>query len=181
LGRFPDVVIDSFSVLTPEEFEARVATDEDRDVLLTQFRQLCREFEEQCRILFGAAFVLNGDVYVAEPIEAMEPIFKRSGIVRIGDSDGTGFHVHCQFRLWPYADVVREQLRRLPFLHLLESAWKAYRGSPPPLRGEAGAETLGQLARALCLRRFCRVRGSDAEDMESEVVEPFARDIAMFL
>jgi hypothetical protein len=47
--------------------------------------------------------------------------------------------------------------------------------------GDKKRSKAGPLRRALGLRRFCRVRGEDAENMEMELVEPFARDIVRFL
>lgn len=69
-----------------------------------------------------------------------------------------------------------EYMKKLEAVRLLRAAWKMFRGKPP--RAEEDAKSL---VRALCLRRFCRVRGEDPLDMESEVVEPFARDIVRFL
>jgi len=38
-----------------------------------------------------------------------------------------------------------------------------------------------RLSHTLSLRRFCRTRGEDKEGMSWEVVEPSAREIALFL
>jgi hypothetical protein len=69
-------------------------------------------------------------------------------------------------------------------IRVLKAAWEAHHGRPEAIAG-AGEDPettrLVILARTLSLRRFCRVRGPDVEDMETEVVEPFARDIVEFL
>jgi len=62
---------------------------------------------------------------------------------------------------------------RLKAISLMQAAWDTHKGKPPTC--------LNTLSRTLCLRRFCRVRGFDTEDMETELVEPFARDIVRFL
>jgi len=67
---------------------------------------------------------------------------------------------------------------RLKVIGLMKAGWNTYKGKhlPPP-----SPNRLETLSRALCLRRFCRVRGVDDKDMEMELVEPFARDIVRFL
>ena len=76
--------------------------------------------------------------------------------------------------------MVCEQASHIEAIRVMKAAWGAHGGVPPP-RQDDGPGTPLALTRALCLRRLCRVRGVDAEDMESEVVEPFARDIVRFL
>lgn len=74
------------------------------------------------------------------------------------------------------------QASRVQAIRVMKAAWGAHGGVPPPPQvHHDGPVTPLALTRALCLRRLCRVRGVDAEDMESEVVEPFARDIVRFL
>ena len=71
--------------------------------------------------------------------------------------------------------------RRIEAIRVMKKAWGAHGGTPPPRTPDDPDASLAALTRALCLRRFCRVRGLDSEDMETEVVEPFARDIVRFL
>ena len=66
---------------------------------------------------------------------------------------------------------------RVEAIRVMKAGWGAHGGKPPPVTGPVPVA----LARALCLRRLCRVRGPDAHDMEDEVVEPFARDVVRFL
>jgi hypothetical protein len=69
-------------------------------------------------------------------------------------------------------------LAPIKVIGVMKAAWLAFNGKPP---AESPAERVAALARTLSLRRFCRIRGVDSEDMLNEVVEPFARDIVRFL
>jgi len=76
------------------------------------------------------------------------------------------------------------QASHIEAIRVMKAAWGAHGGVPPPPKvhhDDSETTPLAALTRALCLRRLCRIRGLDAEDMESEVVEPFARDIVRFL
>lgn len=67
---------------------------------------------------------------------------------------------------------------RLELVQLMRTLWLLFGGKRD---GKAPLTHFEALLRTLVLRRFCRVRGPDELDMGTEVVEPFARDIAMFL
>ena len=78
-------------------------------------------------------------------------------------------------------DTVCVQASRVQAIRVMKAAWGAHGGVPPPRHDDDSYTPLAALTRAMCLRRFCRIRGMDSDDMESEVVEPFARDIVRFL
>lgn len=77
----------------------------------------------------------------------------------------------------------KEMLRRLKIVQVFGAAWARSHGRPekPTNRCRLREPQAAPLAHALSLRRFCRIRGPDELDMPTEVVEPFARDIAMYL
>jgi hypothetical protein len=96
---------------------------------------------------------------------------------RVFDSYAPTYSLHAQVkRLW---DAKRREMETPEALRVLRSAWKRCGGKPP--KRDAEEDAVANLARALCLRRFCRMRGADREDMETELVEPFGRDVVRFL
>lgn len=80
----------------------------------------------------------------------------------------------------PFSDLFDSIIRpaRPALIDVMKTAWQRHSGKPD--RADFEHTRAGRLAYTLSLRRFCRVRGSSALDMESEVIEPFARDAVRF-
>lgn len=132
-------------------------------------------------IILASPLLIGGNLYAVKPTQDMD----MDDVAKLFASARESMQGHhalyptweFTFRLISYGAIVArfESFKaRMATMQVMKRAWETRRGVPPDGITDA-------LSRALFLRRFCRVRGVDAEDMETEVVEPFARDIVRFL
>jgi hypothetical protein len=148
--------------------------EDQRDFFIT-VRKLVLE---HINIILASPLLIGGNLYAVKPTQDMDmdDVAKLFASAR-ESMQGLYFAWEFTFTLIPYGAIVArfESFKaRMVAIQVMKRAWETRRGVPPDGITDA-------LSRALFLRRFCRVRGVDAEDMETEVVEPFARDIVRFL
>lgn len=175
-GLTPDWLPKAFTTMSEDEVVATFGDEPDFDVgfkMLKECRKRVREEVDELHILV----FINREPYVMVANNHYSPIFEAMGNVRpeSGDDVGGFLTVDVIFLTIEEFTVLLRQ-ERLNAISAMEAAWKTHGGKPPDRH--PGIDALG---RTLCLRRFCRVRGLDSEDMPTEVVEPFARDIVRFL
>jgi hypothetical protein len=120
-------------------------------------------------------------MFLEQVFATMPKALKFIDIVKIKEQTwGRVFHTYIK-RLDELRSEQQKMLRRLEVVQMLGTAWRRCKGRPEKSPKRCGDAESANLTRTLSLRRFCRIRGVGELDMETEVVEPFAREIALFL
>lgn len=153
------------------ELEQRLAWRERR---LAEFAELFNTL--MCAVVKQDGYKLRVVVAPKIDVEADDPLTFRGLKVECDlDDSGVAFKFRALVQLKSYDRAVWEAHfhERMGTLAVLCGAWR--------LRGTVAGVPKIPVTKALSLRRICRVRGPDPENMPDELVEPFGRAVVKFL
>jgi hypothetical protein len=180
----PGYLSDAFFTHSRENFIRDFGHEADFELALEMFDDGRRSIKSDVYNLRMLAYI-NGKAYVTMETNGTNDVFDCVGNVQAQSYDWTGGFLTVDY-VFLNLDEFMAHLNdeRLQLIRVMGAAWGLCDGRPPvvsPADVPPPDRRLVFLARGLCLRRLCRIRGVDAEGMRWEVVEPFAREIVLFL